>query len=101
MTKEQVLSEIRRAAKERGGRVALRAFLEATGIPEKQILGRYWATWNEALAEAGLPTARFLRPRFEDDSVIEPLAKLVERLKKWPTENEMRLERHRDGCFRA
>ncbi len=54
MTKEAILSQIRQAAGERGGRIGLAAFLKATGIPEKQILGKHWATWNEALTEARL-----------------------------------------------
>ena len=40
----------------RGGHVSIRAFRAATGIPDHQILGTYWATWNEALAEAGATT---------------------------------------------
>src|SRR5882672_767991 len=99
MTKEQILSDIRRVAKQRGGRVSLDAFLAATGIKEHQLLGTFWATWNEAVAEAGLPTSRFARPKTEESSIIEPFADLVERLKKWPTQNELLLERRRDGSF--
>lgn len=99
MTKENILSEIRRIANESGGKVGLRAFVAATGIPEKQFLGRYWATWNEAVGEAGIATSIFSRPRTEESSVIATFAELVQRLKKWPTENEMTLERHRNGSF--
>ena len=99
MTKEQILSDIRRVAKQRGGRVSLDAFLAATGIKEHQLLGTFWATWNEAVAEAGLPTSRFARPKTEESSIIEPFADLVERLKKWPTQNELLLERRHDGSF--
>lgn len=99
MTKEAILSEIRRAAAERGGRIGLAAFLECTGIPEKQILGKHWATWNEALTEAGIETASFERPRTPEETVLEAFAKLVVRLRKWPTENELSLERRRDSSF--
>lgn len=98
-TKEFILSEIRRLAQERDGRVGLKAFLKATGIPEKQILGKYWATWNEAVADAGIETASFLRPRTSDDSVLEALAHLVVHLKKWPSETELSLARRRDTSF--
>jgi hypothetical protein len=98
-SKETVLSEIRRIAKERGGHVSLRAFLGATGISVKQVLGRYWATWNEALAEAGVTTTSFFRPKVQEGPVVEALAHLVERLKKWPTQNELRLERNRNRSF--
>lgn len=99
MTKEQILSEIRRVATERGGKVSLRAFLADTGIPERQILGKYWVRWNDALAEAGIATSRFSRPRIEETSVIAAIAELLERLQKWPTGNELSLERRRNGAF--
>lgn len=99
VTREAILSEIRRLAKERDGRVGLKAFLKATGIPEKQILGRYWATWNEAVKDAGLETASFMRPSTPEESVLEAIAQLVARLQKWPTENEFSLARRRDSSF--
>lgn len=99
VTKEFILDEIRRLAQERGGRIGLRAFLIASGIPEKQILGRHWATWNEAVADAGIETASFARPRTPDESVLEALANLVGQLKKWPSENELSLARRRDASF--
>jgi hypothetical protein len=99
MTKEAILSEIRRAAAERGGRVGLAAFLASTGVPEKQILGKFWATWNEALTEAGIETATFEKPRTPEETVLEALAQLVVRLGKWPTENELSLQRRRDKSF--
>lgn len=86
-------------AKERGGHASLRAFLDATGIPEKQLLGKYWARWNQALAEAGVTPASFFRPRTDENSVIEAFAQLVERLQKWPTQNELNLARRRDTSF--
>lgn len=70
----------------RGGHVSIRAFVDATGIPEHQILVNYWATWNEALAEAGATTISFFQPKIEEGLVIEALAKLTDRLKKWPTQ---------------
>lgn len=99
MTKDDILSEIRRVAQERGGRVGLAAFLKTTGIPGNQILGRHWATWNEALADAGIATSSFRRPRTAETSVLEAVAQLIQRLNKWPTENELSLERHRNSSF--
>jgi hypothetical protein len=99
MTKQAILLEITRAAAERGGRIGLAAFLERTGIPEKQILGKHWATWNEPLTEAGIETASFEKPRTPEETILESFAKLVVRLGKWPTENELSLERRRDSSF--
>lgn len=99
MTKEAILSEIRRLARERNGHIGLRAFVKATGIPEKQILGKHWATWNEAVTDAGIETASFARARTPEESALEAFAQLAARLKKWPTENELSLARRRDPAF--
>lgn len=79
--------------------MSLRAFLSATGISQKQILGRYWATWNEALGEAGVTSIPFFRPKADENSALDAVARLLERLKKWPTQNELRLEKNRDHSF--
>jgi hypothetical protein len=99
MTKEAILSDIRRAAAERGGRIGLAAFLEFTGIPEKQIPGKHWATWNEALSEAGVETGTFAKPRTPEETVLEAIAQFIDRLGKWPTENQLSLERRRHRTF--
>jgi hypothetical protein len=99
MDKSHVLAEIRRLAKLHGGHIGVRAFLDATGIPEKQILGKFWATWNQALVEAGVSTKAFRRPRTDREIIVAAVATLVERLEKWPTENEMALERRGDKTF--
>ena len=77
MTKEAILSRIRRAVRERNGRIGLAAFLKATGIPQRQFLGKHWATWNEALREAGIVTASFKKPRTPEESVLEAFAQLL------------------------
>lgn len=99
MTKEAILTEIRRLAGERNGRIGLRAFVKATGIPEKQILGKHWATWNEAVADAGIETATFARARTPEQSALEAFAQLATQLKAWPTENQLSLARRRDPGF--
>lgn len=99
VTKEGILAAIERAAAERGGRIGLAASLEETGIPEKQILGKHWATWNEALSEAGVKTASFAKPRTPEETVLEALSQFVVRLGKWPTENQLSLERRRNRAF--
>ncbi|HUX73992.1 MAG TPA: hypothetical protein VMV25_08915 [Steroidobacteraceae bacterium] len=96
VTKEDILAAIQRAATARGGRIGLAAFLEETGIPEKQILGKHRATWNEALSEAGVKTTSFKKPRTPEDTVLETVAQFVVRLGKWPTENRLSLERRRN-----
>lgn len=99
MTKEAILSEIRCAAQARGGRIGLANFLEESGIPEKQILGKHWAKWNDALAEAGIDTISFSKPRTPEEAILEALCQFIGRLGEWPTENMLSLERRRDQTF--
>jgi len=99
ITKEQILSDIRRLGKQRGGHISLDAFLAATGLKEHQLLGKFWARWNEAIVEAGLQTKEFARPRTEEETVIEAFAQLIERLKKLPTQTELLLERTHNESF--
>src|SRR5438552_10042876 len=63
MTREAILSEIRRTAQENGG-VALgkKRFLDATGIAESDWSGRYWTRWSDAVAEAGF-VVQSMNPR--------------------------------------
>lgn len=98
-SKDEIVAAIRREAAALGGHVGLRAFQRRTGIGDKQFLGVYWATWNEALAEAGLSTQSFDRSPTDETSLLEAVAALVGRLNKWPTETEFNLERRRNQSF--
>lgn len=99
VAKEHVIREIRRIAEARGGYVSLASFLKASGIPEKQILGRHFATWNDALREARIEPRQFQKPRYPEGALLDAVAGLIVRLGKWPTENELRLERQNNRSF--
>ncbi|PYM01902.1 MAG: hypothetical protein DMF19_04935 [Verrucomicrobia bacterium] len=91
MTREAILSEIRRTAQENGG-VALgkKRFLDATGIAESDWSGRYWTRWSDAVAEAGF-VVQSMNPRLPDVDVIEAAAAIVRSLGHFPTAAEIRL----------
>ncbi|MDF0650655.1 MAG: hypothetical protein P0121_04185 [Nitrospira sp.] len=57
MEKEQILRELRHLGKQRGGYISLDALLAAPGLKQHNLLGKYWATWNEVVVESGLNTA--------------------------------------------
>jgi len=99
MTKDEILADIRQVARERRGQVGLNAFLKATGIPQSQILGKHWATWNEALTEAGIAIRIFGQPKTEETSVLEAVAQFIMHHQKWPTEDALTLARRRDSSF--
>lgn len=54
MTREQILSEIKRTAALNGGiPVGVRRFFAETGISQNVWSGKYWLRWSDALREAG------------------------------------------------
>jgi hypothetical protein len=54
LSKNHIIAEIRRTAEEKGGRPLGRVRFQAeTGIKESDLLGKYWAKWSDAVAEAG------------------------------------------------
>lgn len=95
----RIISEIRRLAKSNSGYISLRKFSKATGISEHQMIGKYWATWGEALSEAGISTKSFSQPPIADNRVLQVFAELMQRLEKWPTHAEMKLEHHHNASF--
>lgn len=96
LTKEEVLSEIRRVAAENGGVAPGKAaFLAATGIRESDWSGRWWTTWSAAVREAGLEPQQ-LNPRLEDELVLDAAARIVRKYGRFPTAAEIRFECNAD-----
>jgi hypothetical protein len=98
-TKSEILAEIRRIAGANSGSLSLKKFIELSGLPERQVRGRYWATWNEALAEAGIETKAFSTPKSDEIAVIAALSHFTEQLGSWPTETQLTVERHKNASF--
>jgi hypothetical protein len=99
VTKEHVLSEIRRTAAENGGQPLGRgAFFNATGIRESDWIGKWWPRWNDVLAEAGLPPNQ-MNPRRPDDDMLQRLAELLRELGHYPVIAELKMKASTDKTF--
>jgi len=98
-TKSEILAEIRRIAGANSGSLSLKKFIELSGLPERQVRGRYWATWNEALAEAGIGTKSFSTPKSDETIVVAALAQFIEQLGSWPSETQLTVHRHKNPSF--
>lgn len=99
MTKNEILSEIRRTATENGGAPLGQArFLAATGIKQADWIGRYWVRWNDALKEAGFSPNQLQGSRSDDD-VLGHLAVFVGELGRFPVVNEIKLRARTDPGF--
>lgn len=92
LTKDKVLSEIRRVAAENDGVAPGKVrFLTSTGIRESDWSGRFWTTWSAAVREAGLQPQR-MNPRLQDDVVLDAAAQIVRKYGRFPTAVEIRFE---------
>jgi Meiotically up-regulated gene 113 len=99
MTKELILSEIRRAAKEVGGETLGRIkFSKITGIKDHEWMGKFWARWTDAVTEAGF-RPREMQKAYSDEEILHPFASYVSQLNRFPSHMEMRLKRRNDPDF--
>jgi Meiotically up-regulated gene 113 len=91
MTKEHILSEIRRAASENGGvPLGQRRFLTETGIATSDWEGKYWVRWSDAVREAGLQPNQLTVARTDDD-LLSSLAAFVRELGHFPVKHEINM----------
>jgi Meiotically up-regulated gene 113 len=98
-TKQRILDEIRRTAKDNNGKPLGRLrFEQVTGIMEHDWRGRHWSRWNDAIAEAGLSPNKMTAPH-DDSHLLSALAALTRELGRFPTTSEMQLKRRSDPTF--
>lgn len=93
MEREQIISEIRRVAKELGTDSLGRTKFEGiTGISQGIWHGKYWSRWSEAGAEAGLVPGT-LQTAHGREHVLGCVYDLIRTLDRFPTMGEMKLQR--------
>lgn len=90
-TKEEILDEIKRTAKENCGKpLGQKRFLDETGIRNWD-WGRYWPRYADAVTEAGfapnLPWTKYPEGVLEKKMIL-----LIRKLGKYPVITEMRIE---------
>jgi hypothetical protein len=99
MTKNDIIREIQRTAKENGGKPLGRLrFFRETGVKESDWRGRYWARWNDALQDAGFGPNRLRQP-YDDELLLEKFAQLTRELGRVPVISEWQLKARRDNTF--
>lgn len=99
MNKEDIINEIRRTAKANGGEaLGSRRFEAETGIKFHDWFGRFWTRWSEAVREAGHEPNR-MSVAYGDEVLLEKLVLLTQRLKRVPTDGELRLATKNDPTF--
>jgi len=97
--KSYILDQIRRTAAENGGSpLGRRRFSQETGIKESDWFGKHWARWGDALQEAGFPPNP-PQTAYDDESLLEHLARLVRELGRLPVRAELRMKSREDDQF--
>lgn len=99
MTKEHIVDEIRRTARENGGvPLGHRQFERETRIRYYDWFGKHWGRWGDALREAGF-APNTLQDAFTDESLIEKLVALIRELGRFPGTGDLRLKKRSDSAF--
>jgi len=98
VTKEEILQEIQKTAKENGGIPLGRdRFAKETGITVWEIQ-KYWPRFSDAQREAGF-TPNILNTAFNEEFVFEKYISLMRELGKIPVRGDLRVRRHSDSKF--
>ena len=99
ITKEHILSEIKRTAKTNGGvPLGWRKFESESGIRYEDWYGKFWARWGDAVREAGFQPNR-LSEAYTDQFLLENLALLTRKLGRAPVWGELLLAARDDPKF--
>lgn len=99
MEKGRVVSEIQRIATEIGRAPGISIFEQYSGIPRRDVIGKLWARWSEALAEAGFEAHSFETERYDEAQLLDAIAKACISLNRWPSPNDLRLHARQNPGF--
>ncbi|MCB4791756.1 MAG: GIY-YIG nuclease family protein [Elusimicrobia bacterium] len=96
--KKKIIDEIRRTAKENGGKpLGISGFEKETGIKVYE-WKKYWPRFGDAQSEAGFMPNQ-LTIAYSDEFIIEKVVGVMRKLNKFPTFDELSIEKRRDAKF--
>ena len=99
LTKNHILEEIRKLAKENGGKPpSTKQLKDKVGIIPYD-WQKYWPRLGDAQREAGLTPNTFLKIPYQDDYLLSKFATLIRKNKKWPTKGEIDVIHFSDPKF--
>jgi len=99
MSKQKILSEIKRIASENGGKApGMQRFTTETGIPRSDWYPNLWLRWGDAIREAGCQPNAFCSAH-DSDFLILKYIELIRELGHFPIEGELAIKRKSDNNF--
>jgi hypothetical protein len=100
LTKQKILDEMKRTAKENGGvPLGYIRFEQNTGIGPYD-WGKYWIRFSDILKDAGFtPNRKALEVIYSTNDLLEKIIIVMRKLKKFPIYAELRLEKTQNPKF--
>jgi len=99
MDREFIISEIKRLARQNGGQPpGVKVFEKQTGIKTSDWYGKFWARWNDAVAESGFDRKQ-LTSAYDTNITFTKYAEFIRELGHWPVTGEIRLKATNDAQF--
>lgn len=101
-TKEEIIKEIQKCAKDNGGHTpGAEKFEEITGVGPYELHKHSWSNYGELVREAGLTPNKFDKTKYGHDQLCEIFIKVIREKRKWPTRGVLDVKRHNDSKFPA
>ncbi len=99
MNKQEIISEIKRIAKECGGKApGFQRFAAETGVRKSDWYPNLWLRWSDAINEAGCQPNEFISA-YDTDFLITKYIELIRELGHFPIEGELRIKKNTDKDF--
>jgi hypothetical protein len=90
ITKDEIISEIRRFVAANNEIPGERRFAAATRIKESAWRGKYWARWTDAVREAGYDP-NVMTGKIPDNEMLDKLATFITKLGRFPVRDEINI----------
>lgn len=102
LTKEEVIKEVQKWAKENGGRTpSAKKFEEMTGIGQYELQEYSWSNYGELVLEAGLTPNLFDKTKYSHQDLCKVFVRVVREKGKWPTRAVLDIKHRHDSKFPA
>lgn len=98
--KAMVIRVIRRLAEQNGGvPVGQNRFIAETGMPKYLFRGGLWASWGDAVIEAGYTPQQLQQQIHDDEQLLRRLCELTREVGRLPTLGQRRMAKKADPTF--
>lgn len=97
--KEDIVKELKRLAKENGGKTPSEKFLYDNSDIKQYDRMRYWANYGELVREAGLQPNKFDKTKYSSEELCNLFIKTIREKKSWPTRGILDVKHNNDPKF--